>query len=134
MTKLTGSTISLPYLEEGELLLFPGTKIPSIKKGTPISAESKSLKTKIQLFKNLKQIPKSIVDFRMNHPIPCSLSEGSIPRTEPTFADKNELIQLTRAKQIQQVIDLVIKRDREGLVELARRINLGALVGMDFGD
>ena len=43
--------------------------------------------------------------------------------------DVADIIHQARAHQIQQIISCVLRRDRRGLVELARRIDVAGLVG-----
>ena len=75
--------------------------------------------------------PKAVADgqFRQYN-FNGSLSLGDMPRSAWNQTTENEIIYQARANQITQVIGLVQRRDRMGLIAMARRVNVGGLIGM----
>lgn len=58
----------------------------------------------------------------------ATLSEGSIPRVEET----RHLVTTARAQQFRRLIHLVLSRDRRGLEEMGRTVNIPALLGVQM--
>lgn len=63
--------------------------------------------------------------------MPRTLSDGCIPRTQDGVP---EMIQLSRATQLRQIIQMILLRDRNGLIEMSNRVNIAALIGMNRFD
>jgi hypothetical protein len=60
-----------------------------------------------------------------------TLSEGSIPYSKE---ETQTLITTARAQQFRRLIQLILTRDREGLLEMGRTVNIPALLGVEHFD
>lgn len=63
---------------------------------------------------------------------PVTLSEGSIPLADETGGVG--VVNTARAQQYRRLIKLVLTRDRVGLIEMGRTVNIPALLGVQHFD
>lgn len=89
------------------------------------------LQQQINAYQKASRIPKATVSYHKRQKLPVSLSDGCIPRTKN---GTQEMIQMSRATQLRRIIQMLILRDREGLIEMSNRVNIAALVGMNRFD
>jgi len=102
--------------------LVPGTRLKLTKQSRP----SELIQQRINIYQQSQEMPKNQVAYQKRHLVPSTLSEGCVPRR---CEEDHRVAQIARATQLQHVIQLVLRRDRLGLAQLARRINVAALVG-----
>lgn len=119
------STPSVPLFEHG--VSYPITRIKMPRKSKP----SCILQQQISAFQTAAKLPKVTVSYHKRQALPCSLSDGCIPRTKDGL---QEMIQLSRATQLRRIIQMILLRDRDGLIEMSNRVNIAALVGMNRFD
>lgn len=119
------STPSVPLFDQGPDP--PMTRIKMPRKSKP----SCILQQQISAFQTASKLPKATVSYHRRQSLPMSLSEGCIPRTRDGI---QEMIQLSRATQLRRIIQMILLRDRDGLIEMSNRVNIAALVGMNRFD
>ncbi|CAG7829020.1 unnamed protein product [Allacma fusca] len=120
------SHISLPLLDHGELPLISGTRFRLSLYPKPLQL----LQQQIKQYHVCQTIPKCVVSTRKLKASSHSLSESCLSET----VDASDIVHQARAFQLQQIIGCVIRRDRLGLIDLARRIDVAGLIGMDRFD
>ncbi|CAL8142566.1 unnamed protein product [Orchesella dallaii] len=119
------STPSVPLFEQE--MNHPTTRIRMPRKSKPSSI----IQQKILAFQESRCLPRATISYHKRNREPLTLSEGCIPRTKDGI---QEMIQLARATQLRRIIQMILMRDRPGLVEMSRRVNIAALVGMNRFD
>lgn len=105
----------------------PLTRIKIPRRSKPVSI----LQQQITALQEASQLPKATISMHERQRLPVSLSDGCIPRTTDGLP---EMIQLSRATQLRRIIQMILLRDREGLVQMSNRVNIAALVGMNRFD
>ncbi|ODM92508.1 Palmitoyltransferase ZDHHC9 [Orchesella cincta] len=120
------STSSVPLFEQE--MYHPTQRIKIPRKSKPSSI----IKQQISAYEDSRYRPRATISRHKRRKLALTLSDGNFPRTnDDSF---QEMIQLARATQLRRIIQMILMRDRPGLIEMSRRVNIAALVGMNRFD